>query len=376
MVSKFRTNKRRTNTNSQTRELIKSKSKIDFQTNHDEDSEDDYPNNTKRQRRRIKDTQMDEDVSSNDDDSEDDFNEKESDDEIEETVESKKIRLAKEYLAKISSKIGDESDSDTSKTDDSDSESESKDEENVHGSISKKLAKERLKREGTLHRDLALKTQESILQMYYSMGILPKPTPPTTTSNPNNTILNQIQQFPLTFTSTQTKQFQSSPKYKQLRGHDLTPTCVSLHKSGTVAYSGSKDNSVIAWDIEHAKKCSTIIPNWKQTDMTYSKNSGEILALANSDDGRYLAVGGRDCVVRVFDVRLLGKGGTTAANASNNTTNQPSLITTFQGHKGAVTSLAFRTHSLQLFSGSEDRCIRYVLFCFIFFHLFTIMDCT
>lgn len=85
--------------------------------------------------------------------------------------------------------------------------------------------------------------------------------------------------------------------------------------------------------------------------MEYSKKSGEVLALVNSDDGRYLAVGGRDVLVRIFDVRLMGKKSQEKVSFS--------LITSFKGHKCAVTSLAFRTRSLQLFSASEDRCIRH-----------------
>mmetsp|Transcript_3958 Transcript_3958/g.6046 ORF Transcript_3958/g.6046 Transcript_3958/m.6046 type:complete len:315 (+) Transcript_3958:260-1204(+) len=72
--------------------------------------------------------------------------------------------------------------------------------------------------------------------------------------------------------------------------------------------------------------------------------------MAVSDDGRYLATGGRDNLVHVFDIR---------ASRSGTTTTSPPVVAQFKGHKSPVTSLTFRTQSLQLFSGSQDRCIRH-----------------
>lgn len=57
-------------------------------------------------------------------------------------------------------------------------------------------------------------------------------------------------------------------------------------------------------------------------------------------------MGKRDGLVRIYDIR-------SKSSKAN------SLVKTFEGHKSAVTSLAFRTQSLQLFSGSDDRCIRH-----------------
>ncbi len=82
-----------------------------------------------------------------------------------------------------------------------------------------------------------------------------------------------------------------------------------------------------------------------------SSRAGEVLALAASDDGRYLAVGGRDALVKIFDVRLSPSNG-------NSSIGRCTAAATFRGHKGPITCLAFRSQSLQLFSGSEDRCIR------------------
>jgi len=356
MASKLRRKRSNLNPSISGRVYSKEDSKIDFQAGgFNDDSSDDEGNSTtkRRKRREIQDENVSSDEEEEDYNNKSDENDNESDDEeMEETVEAKKVRLAREYLSKVSSKIGD-GDTDSSSSDDDEEENVA--DEGEHANIARKLKKERLKREGTFHRAVASKLQKSILQMYTSIGIL---FPSNALSIASEDDINTY--IPLKFKSEQTSKFQSSSFMKQLRGHDLTPTCVSLHKSGSIAYSGSKDNSVLSWDIEYAKKVSTIIPNWKKTDMEHTKNSGEVLAVANSDDGRYLAVGGRDSCVRIFDVRLLGKstGNGSGGAAMGKQSSSASLVNTFSGHKGAVTSLAFRTHSLQLFSGSEDRCIR------------------
>jgi ribosomal RNA-processing protein 9 len=77
---------------------------------------------------------------------------------------------------------------------------------------------------------------------------------------------------------------------------------------------------------------------WRRsTHGDHQASEGEILAVAVSTDGKYVASGGRDSLVRIFDVR----------------TN--SEIKSLPGHRDAVTSLAFRRDSPSLFSGSLDR---------------------
>ncbi|KAG8791182.1 pre-rRNA processing protein [Ceratobasidium sp. 428] len=66
----------------------------------------------------------------------------------------------------------------------------------------------------------------------------------------------------------------------------------------------------------------------------------EVLALALSFDGRYLASGGQDKRILVWDVK------------------EDRVVKVFEGHKDAVTALAFRKNSLQLYSASLDRTIK------------------
>jgi ribosomal RNA-processing protein 9 len=67
---------------------------------------------------------------------------------------------------------------------------------------------------------------------------------------------------------------------------------------------------------------------------------GPVLSLAVSTDGRYLASGGEDKYVRIWDAR------------------SDKLIQRFKGHRDHVTCVAFRKKSAQLFSGSADRTIK------------------
>jgi len=227
--------------------------------------------------------------------------------EEEETLDAKKIRLARAYLKKLEKADSDDSSSSSSEDDESDA---------GYDRIGVKLQRERLKREGTLERAVADKVDTCISSFRESLGSV----------------------------ESEDKSWIEEGKINLLRGHDLTPTCVALLSDGTTAISGSKDHSVILWDVEQQQKSLILCKSWKKDKSAdISRGDGEVLSVACSDDGHFAAVGRRDATVSIYDVRA-GK---------NN------LVKTFTGHKGPITSLAFRTQSLQLFSGSEDRCIRH-----------------
>lgn len=229
------------------------------------------------------------------------------DDEQEEALETKRVRLAREYLQKLEGQSADSSSSDDASGSSSDEEAEDGDR------LGRKLQKQRQKREGTFERILADKVARQIK------------------SNLN---------------VKADESSSSSCHVSYLRGHDLTPTCVALTAQGSKAVSGSKDHSVLLWDIENQSKITSILPHWKQSvDADKDRRTlGQVLSVACSDDDRYASVGKRDATVKIFDLR---------AKTNYN------LVHTFQGHKGPVTCLTFRSQSLQLFSGSDDRCIRH-----------------
>lgn len=248
--------------------------------------------------------------------------ESEEEEEEEEALDAKRIRLARQYLDQL-----EDGESDESSSDDQDSDAE--DDNNVdHDRIGMKLQRERLKREGAWEQAVADKVASSIQSMQQSLP----------SSSEGTTGTSKMDEA--------SKEWLDAGYVKLFRGHDLTPTCVALQSDGKTAISGSKDHSVLLWDIENEKRSFTLCPHWKQRtdgESVIERTKGEVLSVACSDDGKYAAVGRRDSTVSIFDIRA-GK---------NN------LVKTFTGHKGAVTCLAFRTQSLQLFSGSDDRCIRH-----------------
>lgn len=236
-----------------------------------------------------------------------------SEEEEEETVDAKRVRLARQYLEKIEAEEASSS-SDEEELDD------------MHDRVGIKLQRDRLKKQGLLERAVAENVERDVAWMQRDIALQP------TASSEK--------------AENEAKAWIASGRVKYLRGHDLTPTCVALQANGERALSGSKDNSVILWDVENCKRVTNVCDQWKTTKMEDPRGNGEALSVACSDDGRYAAVGRRDATVNIFDIRLSGKKQNT------------SLITSFKGHKGPVTCLAFRTQSLQLFSGSQDRCIR------------------
>lgn len=253
--------------------------------------------------------------------------------EEEENVEAKRVRMAREYLERMDQ----HSDSDDT-SDDGDNDNDSDQDDVQDDRVARKLQRVRLKREGTFERVVAdkLATRLSALQ---------PPSYDTTTAVVSVAVGTTATVAVITTPRQQAQAWIAAGHQRLLRGHDLTPTCVALQSDGATAISGSKDHSVILWDIETASRKTHLCPVWKKetADSSKPRTVGEVLSVACSDDGRYAAVGSRDATVRVFDIRSRSQA----------------LVQTFTGHKGAVTSLAFRTNSLQLFSGSDDRCIRH-----------------
>ena len=257
-----------------------------------------------------------------------------SDEEERETVDEKRVRMAREYLSKMEAAEDDSSSAGSTSSSDIDSDVE-------EDKLGMRLRRERLKRDGMLERMLASKLDKNVKTLWEEC-------------------LKQSPDLDSKDVEAQAKAWVEQKNVKLCRGHDLTVTCVALHApSGATAYSASKDNSILVWDVESQTKMNTIVRKWNPIDCDYSRNSGEVLTMAASDDGRYLAVGGRDATVKIYDVRLNSKKGATVKSTSQTDGGLNGIVTTFEGHKGPVTALAFRSQSLQLFSGSEDRCIRH-----------------
>ncbi|KAJ3065076.1 pre-rRNA processing protein [Podochytrium sp. JEL0797] len=144
------------------------------------------------------------------------------------------------------------------------------------------------------------------------------------------------------------------------RVHQLALTCVDVVAEEAIAGAGgnfiftaSKDGHIVKWDFVTGKKVHEFLGGRKHTkkaikafgENKLKKHVGhrdQVLCLAVSGDGKYLASGGRDKTVQIWSI-------------PNN-----QHLKTFTQHRDAVSGLAFRysTRNNQLYSCSYDRTIK------------------
>mmetsp|Transcript_5531 Transcript_5531/g.12265 ORF Transcript_5531/g.12265 Transcript_5531/m.12265 type:complete len:541 (-) Transcript_5531:110-1732(-) len=133
------------------------------------------------------------------------------------------------------------------------------------------------------------------------------------------------------------------------RGHKRAVTGVALTEDDRLAYSVSKDGTIFGWDIETGKRLKfprtpevVVDPLQGGTGPQAPPKCGAhvMLCCAVSGEKNLFVTGGADKRVHVWDTRSM------------------THITSFPGHRGAVTGLGFRHGTGQLFSCSEDRTVK------------------
>eukprot|EP01122_Echinamoeba_exundans_P000736 TRINITY_DN1066_c0_g1_i2.p2 TRINITY_DN1066_c0_g1~~TRINITY_DN1066_c0_g1_i2.p2 ORF type:complete len:452 (+),score=49.54 TRINITY_DN1066_c0_g1_i2:209-1564(+) len=121
----------------------------------------------------------------------------------------------------------------------------------------------------------------------------------------------------------------------RVKGHQLPVTAVRISEDEKFVYSASKDCSIVKWEVPTGKKIATYKGGRNKPEL--GGHTDQILALALSSDGKYLASGGMDKQIRVWDTEL------------------DKCVDTFTKHKDAVSGLAFRIGSHELYSCGFDR---------------------
>ncbi|KAF8170167.1 WD40-repeat-containing domain protein [Mycena galopus ATCC 62051] len=140
------------------------------------------------------------------------------------------------------------------------------------------------------------------------------------------------------------------------RGHRFSVTSAVASESGKHLFTSGKEGSIIKWDLASGKKLATfhkVRPLQSSSakkgkakgfaDPAVEGHTDEVLALALSGDGKYLASAGKDRRLGVWDadagVWLKGFVGQ-------------------MGHKDLISALTFRKGTHQLYTGSYDRTVK------------------
>ncbi|XP_054776702.1 U3 snoRNP-associated protein-like YAO isoform X3 [Prosopis cineraria] len=148
--------------------------------------------------------------------------------------------------------------------------------------------------------------------------------------------------------ASRVKQKGTSGEFRLLVKHRQSVTAVALAEDDMKGFSASKDGTIMHWDLNSGKSEKYQWPSdevmrshgMKEPQGRARNHSKHVLALAVSSDSRYLATGGLDRHVHLWDTRTREH------------------VQAFQGHKGPVSCLTFRQGTSELFSGSFDRMVK------------------
>jgi len=122
-----------------------------------------------------------------------------------------------------------------------------------------------------------------------------------------------------------------------MKGHKAAITCMDWTADNKSLITGSKDCSLIKWDLETQSK---LFFRGRKFDKNFAGHNDEVLCAAISPNGKYLVSGGKDRLVRVWDIH-----------------NQ-TQIQTFLGHRDSITGITFDSENDQFYTVSKDRSLK------------------
>eukprot|EP00899_Mesostigma_viride_P002451 jgi/Mesvir1/12206/Mv00435-RA.1 len=226
-------------------------------------------------------------------------NEEEEDEDANETAEEKRLRLARAYLERMKGELDEAASDDEEGEDD-----EGGDREDA---LAERLRQDAMEASGQRQRQIAARVID-----------------------------------PTEGCAERTWAIQPAAVWK---GHHLPVTAVCLTQDDSTAFSTSKDRGIFRWDVETGARTKFAAPPADKEEPGQGQSApargGKVtLCAAVSDDGQYLATGGTDWKVRIWDARTC------------------SQVRAFSGHRGAVMSLVFRQGTHELFTGSADRSVK------------------
>lgn|GEM_PF-570360 len=135
--------------------------------------------------------------------------------------------------------------------------------------------------------------------------------------------------------------------YKTLRGPVHQIWSIAFSPNGHFLISGSSDNLLVRWNLQKEGNFQVV-----------ADHTAPLWASAFSPDHRSLALAGDDGVIHLWDLTAINKGvweyGSPGARANPLSSRPPTLL---KGHLGAVRTVAFSPDGTWLASGGEDRQI-------------------
>ncbi|XP_040449100.1 U3 small nucleolar RNA-interacting protein 2 [Falco naumanni] len=86
-----------------------------------------------------------------------------------------------------------------------------------------------------------------------------------------------------------------------LRGHQLPVTCLVISPDDRFIFSASKDGSLIKWEVESGRRLCVVPGGKKGTEEQHMGHASHVLCMAISSDGKYLATGDRNKLIMIWD---------------------------------------------------------------------------
>ncbi|KIJ33535.1 hypothetical protein M422DRAFT_183156 [Sphaerobolus stellatus SS14] len=151
-----------------------------------------------------------------------------------------------------------------------------------------------------------------------------------------------------------------APSRLRLKPHRLAVTSVALSNDTQYIYSSGKEGGIAVCDLTTGKRLG-YVPKLRPSEASTTKGKGkgkalnvdgeghvdEVLSVALSGDGKYLASGGKDRKVGVWEV-----------TEKEGEEKKLRWVKGFMGHKDTILGLSFRKGTNSLYSASSDRTLK------------------
>jgi len=241
-----------------------------------------------------------------------------------ETAAERRLRLAEQYLANVRDEVGQEVGFDAEQVD--------------RELIANRLKEDAAEMKGRLYRHIASSfAWESASRSFFRQGDAGTTTAVAACSPYLYVATKDLRIMKWKIPDLLATNVKASPDYA------LSKKCLSRSQQRKLRAKNARAHHSLPADQNHGRPelvLSTRGSSSNFTDQSYQHHTRPILAVAASADGNFLASGGADRKLIIWDTRTL----------------RP--IRVFSQHRAAVTSLAFRRGSNQLFSGSADRTVK------------------